>query len=57
MADIPLCCFLTCDKPAEWTIWDGKYPSYDNYTLSCTDPVGEMLTDAPEHTIWPGTPQ
>jgi hypothetical protein len=46
----------SCGKPAQWTIAvDGG--SYEDYTLSCTDHVGHMLTDAPAHTVCPIEPQ
>lgn len=38
------------DKP-EWRIVYGA--SSDDYTESCTAHVGPMLTDAPEHRIYP----
>lgn len=41
-----------CGKKAEWTIIDFEnYP--DHSTDSCTEHVGELLTDAPEHRIYP----
>ena len=43
------CCRMGCDKPAEWQIWHGDTP--DDYTESCTECIGQMLTDAHEHTI------
>ena len=43
------CCHLDCDKEAEWLIIHGDGPC-DN-TISCTEHVGQMLTDAPNHYI------
>lgn len=40
-----------CLSRAEWRIIYG--PTSDDYTESCTTHVGEMLTDAPEHKIYP----
>lgn len=42
---------IGCPKTAEWQIWHGTSP--DDNTFSCTEHVGEMLTDAPEHRIYP----
>lgn len=40
-----------CSADAEWRIVHGDGP--DDYTESCTEHVGFMLTDAPEHRIYP----
>lgn len=48
------CCVIGCDKPAEWEIYDHPYGIDDN-TEACTVHVGELLTDAPEHKIFPIT--
>ncbi len=40
-----------CQSKAEWQIIHG--PSPDDYTMSCTDHVGRMLTDARSHEIIP----
>ena len=50
------CCFmfrdgLLCEAGASWQIWHG--PSPEDYTEACTDHVGELLTDAPEHRVYP----
>jgi hypothetical protein len=51
------CCFIgpksgyQCGSDAEWRIVHGS--TSDDYTESCTRHVGEMLTDAPEHKIYP----
>ena len=42
----------SCGKPAEWRL-AASGASYDDYTESCTDHVGHMLTDASEHKVWP----
>lgn len=58
------CCFIPddqqdganvigCLKEAEWRIVYGNGSDPDGYTESCTSHVGEMLTDAPEHRIYP----
>ena len=39
-----------CGKDAEWEIWSGDTP--DDFTDACTEHVGDMLTDAPKHTIY-----
>lgn len=50
------CCYLYKDVPCkgegEWTVWNGKEPFYDNFWLSCTEHVGEMLEDA-QNQVWP----
>lgn len=43
--------YTGCQNEAEWEIWSG--PSTDDSTVACTDHVGRMLTDAPEHRIYP----
>lgn len=45
------CCKIDCGAKAEWTIVHGEKP--DDYTESCTAHVGELLTNAPEHRIYP----
>jgi len=53
-----LCCCIPdqnrldrrCQNDAEWTIEHGPTP--DDYTESCTEHVGTMLTDAVEHRIY-----
>lgn len=51
------CCYVDqqtdarCGSTAGWEIWHGHGPE-DN-TQACTVHVGELLTDAPEHTIVP----
>ena len=50
------CCYIgdagdDCSKPAEWVIVHGSGP--DDYTEACRRHVGDMLTDAPEHRIYP----
>jgi hypothetical protein len=55
-----MCCFIPnqndptnsrCPHDAEWRIEHGEAP--DDYTESCTEHVGEMLTDAALHRIYP----
>lgn len=52
------CCYigehvgLQCGNEAIWRICNHPYGP-DDYTDSCTRHVGEMLTDAPEHRIFP----
>lgn len=55
-----ICCFIPdqsnpetsrCPNLAEWTLVHGETP--DDYTESCTEHVGVMLTDAVEHRIYP----
>ncbi len=56
-----MCCHITddafgmwnCSSSAEWIIRHGK--EADEYTVCCTVHVGAMLTDAPEHRIYPIT--
>jgi len=53
-----LCCCIPdqsrldrrCENDAEWVIEYGPTP--DDYTESCTDHVGIMLTDAVEHRVY-----
>lgn len=55
-----VCCYLDrnnhggdCENPAEWIIRHGEDAC--EYTISCTEHVGPMLTDAVEHRIYPIT--
>ena len=41
-----------CTKQAEWEIWNMCEPAYDNMWDSCSEHVGELLTDAIEHRIY-----
>lgn len=45
------CCQLTCASNAEWLIVDGPAP--EDYTHSCSAHVGELLSDASEHKVYP----
>lgn len=47
----PTCCHTNCDEDAQWQIFDGPTP--DDYTESCTAHVGELLSDAAEHRVYP----
>ena len=40
------CCFIGCEKDAEYVIWDGKEPAYDHETESCIDHIGQLLSDS-----------
>jgi len=42
---------LGCQRPAEWEIICGDGP--DDYTHSCTDHVGSLLTDAEAFFVYP----
>lgn len=42
---------LGCEQPAKWQIWSGPAP--DDCTESCTEHVGEMLTEAAQHRVYP----
>jgi hypothetical protein len=46
-----MCCKLDCSQSAEWVIYDGDRP--EDYTECCTMHVGELLSDALEHRIYP----
>ncbi len=49
------CCMIGCDKEAEYAIYfrsDGE-PSDSTNTDACTKHVGELLTDALMHWIYP----
>jgi hypothetical protein len=46
-----MCCKLGCEASAQWRIYDGEKP--DDYTEACTAHVGDLLSDAPEHRIYP----
>ena len=53
---LPTCCFIDregddCGRVAEWGIYHGSEPH--EYTESCTGHVGDLLTDAPEHKVYP----
>lgn len=37
------CCFIPCDKPAEYDVIDGCGP--DDHTQACVDHVGHLLRD------------
>jgi hypothetical protein len=54
---LPHCCHIDrdnhgCADAAEWEIWDGIQPYFDHYTHACTDHVGAMLTDRPQHRVY-----
>ena len=44
------CCVIGCEKETEWMIEIHPYKQ-DSFTTACTEHVGELLTDAPEHII------
>lgn len=46
-----MCCKLGCEHKAEWRIFNGPGP--EDYTEACTPHVGELLSDAPEHRVYP----
>lgn len=46
----PHCCYIGCKKQAEWQLIHGRSP--DDYTESCTEHVGHLLTDTPEIRIY-----
>ena len=53
-----LCCFLhnndvkrPCKRVAEWFIWAPPDPY--NYTVACTEHVGDLLWDATEFRVYP----
>lgn len=48
-----VCCFITCNKAATWQAWDG--PQHDDYTEACDDHLGHLLSEKPEHRVWPLT--
>jgi hypothetical protein len=52
----PHCCYITptgvmCGNPAEWEVYHGQHEA--DYTHACTEHVGALLTDAPEHRVYP----
>ena len=53
----PRCCFIEphtgagCYLPAQWRITYGN--TADDYTESCEQHAGALLTDAPEHRVYP----
>ena len=51
ISEYQVCCFLGCYEPPQWEIRHGR--GIDDYTHSCTDHVGHLLTDADIHTIYP----
>lgn len=46
----PYCCFIPCDKGAEFEIRDGETP--DDYTHSCTEHVGSLLQAGKVSTVY-----
>jgi hypothetical protein len=51
------CCYIdrdraACPVGAEWEIWDGVQPYFDHYLHACTEHVGALLTDLPEHRVY-----
>jgi hypothetical protein len=48
----PYCCHIPCSGAAQWEIWHVSGDPYDS-THACTEHVGELLTDAPEHRVYP----
>ena len=44
-----MCCHIDCDAEAGWEIISGR--TVDDYTHACTKHVGELLRDAPQHTV------
>ncbi len=57
---IRLCCYMIsdlkrCENPAEWEIWEYDEKGRcgpDNFTDACTEHVGDLLSDQPEHRIF-----
>lgn len=47
------CCHVGCGRPAEWVLDPCIGNPLDRYTEACTFHVGELLTDAPEHRLYP----
>ncbi|KKM19838.1 hypothetical protein LCGC14_1651560 [marine sediment metagenome] len=47
--DMIKCCFIPCEKEAEWSIVHG--PASNDVTESCDDHVSDLRPDAPEHII------
>jgi hypothetical protein len=45
------CCWIDCPKDATWRAWEG--PSQEDYTEACDDHLGVLLSDAPEHRVFP----
>lgn len=39
-----------CDRDADFEVWFGN--DVDDYTYSCKEHLGDMLTDEDEHRIW-----
>lgn len=50
---IAFCCFIPCDKDAEWEVVHGENPQVDDYTHACSDHLGHLLTDDSVHTVTP----
>jgi hypothetical protein len=56
----PKCCYIdpltraSCGHDADWTIVDTSiHAPADGYTEACTEHVGQLLSDSPEHRIYP----
>jgi hypothetical protein len=51
------CCWIgrngeECEDAASWELWDGIQPYFDHYVHACTEHVGALLTDSPEHRVY-----
>ena len=51
------CCWIgrngeECEDAASWELWDGIEPYFDHYVHACTEHVGALLTDRPEHRVY-----
>lgn len=45
------CCHIGCQERVDWRIAHDDGP--DGYTEACTKHVGDLLTDAQEHKVYP----
>jgi hypothetical protein len=53
--DKPFCCFLTCDRDAEWQIEVDNQPIHPSEcdTQACSLHVGLLLWDNGQHRVYP----
>lgn len=46
------CCFIPCDKEAEWESFAGKCLTADNYTHACSDHIGHLMDPHDNNTVY-----
>ena len=48
--EVSMCCKIGCNKSAKVSIYYGTSP--DDYTESCLEHIGDLLTIAPVHHLY-----